>query len=1062
MRVQAIPILVLVTLSFAPQTHGEPRLVRLKGAEPIPNRVGQLSHLGPVLATAFSGDGKLLLTGSADKSAQLWNVETGVVIHRFEHLHTLNPVPLSEITAVALSHDGRLVATAGVRRIRVSGPAGGVATLAFADAVREAAGEEPLQRFAVRADIRLWDTRSGAEIRSFTGASGWIASLAFSHDGLSLAAGGEDHTVRIWQVRTGKQVRQIETGADIITFLAFCPRSKRILIGTSQGHAGLWGVDNDSNPQDFKGHLAPIRSAAFSCDESWLLTGSNDKTARLWDVATGKEFRRFGAHSGTVTSVAFSLDRQSVWTAATDGIVRRWALHPESETAQTSPSDAVPTPPQHSALGMRGAWLGVEFEGTTLTSVLPGSPAQKAGLKAGDVIDAADDQEIESCAQLVLALGNKSPGEKVKLRINRNGQTLTVDTPLGVSPARVFTTALATDLRSWVIGDEYGAVAQLSTKSGEAMRRFEGHRGEIRAATICPDGKFVVTGSTDTTARIWEVTTGRELERLAGHTGEIRCVAVSRDGTRILTGSQDGTARAWDVGTGRQLATLGRFNAPVQSLAFSPDARRFLVGVQQRSVLFDATTGTEVRSFPGHENVAFSADGSVVWSRSGGAIAAWQTDTGAPISQLSTASFGTQIASFDFSPDGKQLVACNSQTPRFRLYDVATKQKLHEFDGHTEPVNVVLFSPDGRQILSNSTDGTTRIWDTGTAKQEHTLESGSFWGQQSCDFSDDGQRVMTVAFGPAIIWDLQTGRQISRLGNDQSKFSTGYFLPKGRGSVLCSGVMPPQRIALWDATSTKELQHIDFQMLQVRIGKCRHVAVSPDWRYLAICYDDDPRVLIWDVAETKLLHDFEHSSRYAVSLSFSPDGRLLVASGETTCVWDVRTGKERHRLEGFFGRFVAAGSKITTRVFHFDFGGRRRSKFCLWDAKTGERLAEFSYTAFPGHFGGTTAFAPSPDGRHVVTTGNDCAVRLWDSKSRAIRRSLRGHSAPTVCCEFFPDGSKIATASWDRTAAVWDTQSGEVLRRYPHKRPVLAVSLDATGDNLLAATTAGTFAYSLK
>jgi WD40 repeat protein len=94
-----------------------------------------------------------------------------------------------------------------------------------------------------------------------------------------------------------------------------------------------------------------------------------------------------------------------------------------------------------------------------------------------------------------------------------------------------------------------------------------------------PDGKRIVTGSRDRSAKVWDAATGQELLSLTGHTDFVRSVAFSPDGHRIVTGSDDWTAKVWDAGTGHEVLALKGFTQMVQCAAFSPDGQRIVTGI---------------------------------------------------------------------------------------------------------------------------------------------------------------------------------------------------------------------------------------------------------------------------------------------------------------------------------------------------------------------------------------------------------------------------------------------------------------------------------------------------
>jgi WD40 repeat protein len=92
--------------------------------------------------------------------------------------------------------------------------------------------------------------------------------------------------------------------------------------------------------------------------------------------------------------------------------------------------------------------------------------------------------------------------------------------------------------------------------TGAELHQFIGHRDIAWSVEFSPDGKYLVSGSSDRTARLWNVETGAELRRFAGHAGGLFSVGFSPDGRRVITGSIDGTALLWDVDIDDTVAAL--------------------------------------------------------------------------------------------------------------------------------------------------------------------------------------------------------------------------------------------------------------------------------------------------------------------------------------------------------------------------------------------------------------------------------------------------------------------------------------------------------------------------
>src|ERR1039458_6622125 len=105
-----------------------------------------------------------------------------------------------------------------------------------------------------------------------------------------------------------------------------------------------------------------------------------------------------------------------------------------------------------------------------------------------------------------------------------------------------------------------------------------GHANDVTSVAFSPDGRLVLTGSKDMTARLWEAASGNEIRRFEGHTDRVTAVAFSPDGHEVLTGSGDKSARLWDAATGKELQRFLGHSGEVRSVAFSPDGRMVLTG----------------------------------------------------------------------------------------------------------------------------------------------------------------------------------------------------------------------------------------------------------------------------------------------------------------------------------------------------------------------------------------------------------------------------------------------------------------------------------------------------
>jgi len=321
--------------------------------------IGQpLRHNAPVLAVAFSADGKTALTGSRDGTARLWDADTGRPIGKpLEHR--------APVWALASSPDGKAILTGGgtkgVRRwsAATGSPIGkalvheGYVTAMVFDPDGDVA-------LAVGADgvARLADIDKGWAIGRPLEHQGSVLAVAFSRDGKTILTAGADGAVRLWDALSGQAIGQPFQQRVVVLGATFSPDGRTILTGADDGTARLWDISTGQSVGQPLKHRGPIVAVAFSPDGKTILTGSYDKTARLWDTATGRPIGRPLEHQAAILAVAFSPDGKTVLTGSQDKTAQLWNVPAELD-------DDLPR-----LAAWVGTLTGLEFDGQHPVAVL--------------------------------------------------------------------------------------------------------------------------------------------------------------------------------------------------------------------------------------------------------------------------------------------------------------------------------------------------------------------------------------------------------------------------------------------------------------------------------------------------------------------------------------------------------------------------------------------------------------------------------------------------------------------------------------------------------------------
>ena len=291
---------------------------------------------------------------------------------------------------------------------------------------------------------------------------------------------------------------------------------------------------------------------------------------------------------------------------------------------------------------------------------------------------------------------------------------------------------------------------------GQRLTMFEGHTSEIEAVAFSSDGETLVSASWDRTIRLWDVDTGGQLSTFIEGSDWLTAVAYSPDGETLVSGSRSGEVRLWSASTGRHNGTIRLWRASgeqlqetslkghtdgITAMALSPNGRILASGTYGRLLasgsweapilLWNTDTQRLETVLKGHTKqvnaLAFSPNGGTLVSVGGDkTIRLWRSDTEQsslvvdpqPLAILTADTDG--FGAVAFSPDGKILAS--TEKGKIQVWDVETDQQQANFEGASETIYSLAFSPDGSTLADGGRDGTVRLWDTETGELKTTLE----------------------------------------------------------------------------------------------------------------------------------------------------------------------------------------------------------------------------------------------------------------------------------------------------------------------------------------------------
>lgn len=303
-------------------------------------------HAAGVPAVVFIGDGKVLATGSEDKTVKLWDAATG---------KELAELKTGAVQSLASSRDGaRLAVGAHAGTVRVWDVETRKELLTFKSSKGDTAGLEFSPEGKLLAvggggfdgkaekafgSITLLNAADGRELLSVAWVDNRVTGLAFAPDGNTLAACSSNGAVALWDVATGKKLTDLGTNPNGASGLAFSPDGKLVACGNFYRELTikLWDVATGKEVRTLtkKANVSAF-ALRFGPDSKTLAVGGFDQDAlrdtkargayvALWDTDTGKE-RALAGHTRGVTCVALSRDGTRLAASGLDKTARVWEL----------------------------------------------------------------------------------------------------------------------------------------------------------------------------------------------------------------------------------------------------------------------------------------------------------------------------------------------------------------------------------------------------------------------------------------------------------------------------------------------------------------------------------------------------------------------------------------------------------------------------------------------------------------------------------------------------------------------------------------------------------------
>ncbi len=552
--------------------------------------------------------------------------------------------------------------------------------------------------------IKLWEIKSGREVKTFEGHTNKVICVAYSPDDRYLLSGGQDKLLILWDIETGKEIKRLNDHRQWINAVTFSPDNKYFYSAAYGGEFKKWDFEYDAPIYTTEPHPKEIYDMNYNPDGKSIATSGRDNSIKFLNPETGQEIKIFNGHTDYVNSFDFNADGSKmvsgannwkaddvfIWDTKTTKTLVKIEAHKRGVNcvAFNPNGDKIASAGNDSTIKIWDAEKGK----LQLT-------IQDFSREITDLIFSKDGDKLFSCGyDYVVKVWDVNTGALIRTI----GENISVARELCVNQSSI------------VAGFSDGSVRILNFENNKNHRFLKNNDVAVYTFDISKDNSFLLKAGLSNEIDMWDLKNYKLVKTFDSKEEKIYSLDISPDNQYFVLGGTQ-SVELWNIDKRKIAKEVISDIKQVNCVAYSPTGKYFASVGNNKIVYIWNSQGNEYKELTNHSwniyTAQFSSDGKMLATGAGDkTIRIWDVEKGKEIKNL-TQDKSRAYYCLKFSDDDK-LILAGRYDGVIELWDVNSNKILRTFDGHLKSVNAVDFLNSGEFIISASNDKTIKLWET--------------------------------------------------------------------------------------------------------------------------------------------------------------------------------------------------------------------------------------------------------------------------------------------------------------------------------------------------------------